>query len=185
LGSRPASPDLTLTITGSGFVESRIKGSRAALVADGDTTLLLTTYVNSTQLIAVIPTALLSNSVTAKVVLETGDVMGDDPLLSSNAVPFVVTDNTDPSRTGAIIVQGQTSTLPPKMKGSRDVSLDGGPWLSLTEGQSLTYTPVAPGGHQLLLSDPCNATHVPSTMKFTVSGGHTVTIAVAIPASCE
>lgn len=139
------SPDLTLTIEGSNFVAGRIKGSHAAWSANGDTTLLLaTTFVSSTQLTVVIPAALLSKSVTAQVLLETGDLMGDIPLLRSNALGFVITANTDPSRTSAIIVQGQTTTLPLKVKGSREVSLDGGPWLLLTEGQSLTYSPLAP-----------------------------------------
>jgi hypothetical protein len=179
------SPDLTLTITGHNFVEGRVKGSHAAWLVGGETTLLPTTYVSSTQLTVVIPAALLTNSATAQVLLKTGDPMGDVPLLSSNAVGFVVTDGTDPSMTGTIVVYGRTTTLPPKVKGSREVWLDGGPRSSLTEGQSLTYSPVAPGDHRLVLSEPCTANHVPTTMKVTVSGGQTVTITVAIPASCE
>ena len=179
------SPELTLTVTGNNFVEGRSRGSHAAWVARGDTTLLATTYVGSTQLTVAIPAALLSNSVSAQVLLKTGDPMGDVPLVSSNAVGFTVTDGTDPSMTGTIIVYGRTTTLPPKVKGSREVSLDGGPRSSLTEGQSLTYSPVAPGNHRLVLSEPCTANHVPTRMQLTVSGGQTVTITVAIPANCE
>ena len=179
------SPDLTLTITGNDFVEGRVKGSHAAWSAGGDTTLLATTYVSSTQLTVVIPAALLSNSVTAQVLLKTGDLMGDMPLVNSNGVGFTVTDGTDPSMTGTIIVYGRTTTLPPRVKGSREVSLDGGPRSSLTEGQSLSYSPVAPGDHRLVLSEPCTANHVPAMMKLTVSGGQTVTVTVDIPANCE
>jgi len=178
------SADLTLTISGNNFVEGG-QGSHAAWAVGGDTTLLSTTYVGSTRLTATIPAALLRNSVTAHVLLETGDVMGDVPLFSSNAVGFPVTDGTNPSMTGGIIVYGRTTTLPPKVKGSREASLDGSPWVRLIEGQSLTYSPVAPGDHRLALSEPCSATGAPSIMKLTVSGGQTVTIGVAIPPSCE
>jgi len=130
------SPDLTLTITGSNFVDGGPNGTYAAWSMGSDTSLLATTYVSSTQLTAVIPAALLSNSVTAQVLLETGDIMGDYPLLKSNALGFVVTDNTDPSRTGTIIVHGQTSTVAPIAKGSREVSLDGGPSVRLAETQT-------------------------------------------------
>jgi len=71
------------------------------------------------------------------------------------------------------------------VKGSREVSLDGGPWLLLTEGQSLTYSPLAPGSHRLVLSEPCTATHAPTTMKLTLLGGQTLTIPVTIPPDCE
>jgi len=179
------SPDLTLTITGNNFVEGRVMGSHAAWVANGDTTLLATTYVGSTRLTVVIPAALLSNSVIAQVLLRTGDPMGNAPLASSNAIDFVVTDNTDASMTGTIVVYGRISMLPRRAKGSREVSLDGSPWLLLTEGQSLTYTPVAPGEHRLVLSEPCSADHAPSRMKVPVSGGQTVTVPVTIPADCE
>ena len=179
------SPDLTVTITGSNFVEGRWKGSHAAWVAGGDTTLLATTYVGSGQLIGVIPAALLSKSVTAQVLLETGDVMGDLPLMSSNAVEFAVTDGTDLSRTGTIVVYGRTTTLPPRVKGSREVSLDGSPQSRLTEGQSVMYSPVALGAHRLVLSNPCGSSHTPTTMQLTVSGGQTVSVTVDIPANCE
>ena len=82
--------------------------------------------MSSTQLTVMIPAALLSNSVTAQVLLKTGDLMADAPLASCKTVGFVVTDNTDPSTTGTIIVHGRPNTLPPIAKGSREVSLDGG-----------------------------------------------------------
>ena len=179
------SPDLTLTVTGNNFGEGQSHGSHAAWVAGGDTTLLATTYVSSTRLTVVIPAALLSNAVTAKVLVKTGDLMADNPLESSNAVGFIVTDSTDSSMTGTIIVYGRTTTLGPKMKGSREVSLDGSPWANLSEGQSLIYSPVAPGDHRLVLSEPCTGDHFPSSMKVTVSEGQTVTVSVAIPANCE
>ena len=85
------SPDLTLTVMGNNFVEGRSQGSHAAWVAGGDTTLLATTYVSSTQLTVVIPAALLSSPVTAQVLLKTRDLRAGNALESSNAVGFVVT----------------------------------------------------------------------------------------------
>lgn len=177
------SADLTLTITGSNFVEGRFKGSHAAWVAGGDTTLLATIFVSRTRLIAVIPAALLSDSATAQVLLKTGDLMGDVPLLRSNAIRFTVAP-ADTLSTGTIVVYGQRTTLPPIAKGSREVSLDGGRWLQLSEGQSLAYGPVAAGSHWLALSNPCTSNHVPTAMEVTVSGHQTVTVTVDIPANC-
>lgn len=176
--------DLTLTITGSNFVEGRAKGSHAMWVADNDTTLLATTFVSSSELTAVIPAALLSNSATAQVLLKSGDLMGDVPVLRSNAVGFAVTD-TDPSRIGTIIVYGQTSALPPRAKGYREVSLDGGPWLGLSEGQSLSYSPVAAGVHRLAITNPCGFSHIPGTIDVTVSGGQTVTVTIDLGFDCS
>jgi hypothetical protein len=178
-GAVTGSPDLTLTIMGANFAGAPQGRSQAAWAANGDTTLLATTFVSSTQLTAVIPTALLSNPVTAQVLVETGDPMGDLPLSRSNAVGFTV------ARAGTIIVHGQTSTLPPIMKGSRRVSLDGGPFLVLTEGSSVIYSPVTPGAHRLLLSNPCTSTHQPSYSSVTVTEGDTVTVTVSIPGNCE
>jgi hypothetical protein len=84
------SADLKLALTGSNFLGGRHNLSQAAWSANGSTTLLATTYVNSTQLTAVVPAALLSNPVTAQVLVETGDPMGDIALSKSNSVGFSV-----------------------------------------------------------------------------------------------
>ncbi len=82
------SPDLSLTLTGAGFTA---QGSQVLWTANGRKNALATTFISSTQLIAVIPAALLENPVTAQVFVETGDPMGDIPLLPTNSINFEVT----------------------------------------------------------------------------------------------
>ncbi len=84
------SPDLKLTLTGSNFLGDRHNLSQVAWSANGSATLLTTTYINSTQLTAVVPATLLSNPVTAQVLVETGDPMLDIALSKSNLVDFRV-----------------------------------------------------------------------------------------------
>jgi IPT/TIG domain len=67
------SPDLTLTVMGSNFLGETHNFSQAVWLANSSTTLLATTFVSSTQLTAVIPSALLSNPLTAEVFVQTGD----------------------------------------------------------------------------------------------------------------
>jgi IPT/TIG domain len=85
------SGDLPLTITGHNFVGGPQDGSQAVWLAGGNTTLLPTNFVSSTQLTALIPAALLSNAVNAQVLVQTGDPMGDPPPAKSNAASFTVT----------------------------------------------------------------------------------------------
>jgi hypothetical protein len=84
--------DLKLTLTGSNFLGATHNFSQAAWVANGNATLLMTTFVSSTQLTAVVPAALLTDPITAQVLLETGDPMGDLPLTKSNSVSFSVSN---------------------------------------------------------------------------------------------
>jgi hypothetical protein len=94
------SPDLTLTITGSKF-DNRFLGQSIAFWTTDPNNLhdhgkmLNTKFVNSKQLTAVIPAALLQNSSSAQIVVLTGDVMGmSDGFFGypkSNAVTFTVT----------------------------------------------------------------------------------------------
>ena len=86
----PGSADLKLTLTGSNFLGAPHNLSQAAWSVNGTVTFLTTTFVSSTQLTAVVPAALLANPVTAQVLLETGDPMGDVPLSKSNSVSFSV-----------------------------------------------------------------------------------------------
>lgn len=84
------SSDVTLSLTGSGFKGGHFNRTQAVWRANGSVTDLATTYVSSSQLTAVVPAGLLKNAVVAQVFLLTGDVMGDIPLVQSNAIAFTV-----------------------------------------------------------------------------------------------
>lgn len=114
------SPDLTLTITGSNgqqFENATHNRSQAFWSVNGSENLLATTFVSSTTLSAVVPAALLSNPVTAQVLVETGDPEGSLPLAKSNAVSFDVT--TGSQGQGLKISVSPTSAMP----GSADLTL--------------------------------------------------------------
>nr|UXE44502.1 hypothetical protein Hi04_10k_c2476_00016 [uncultured bacterium] len=82
------SPDLTLTVKGSNFPNVANNISQVAWSANGSVTHLTTTFVNRTQLMAIVPAALLANPGTAQVLVETGDPT--DMLLKSNSVTFSI-----------------------------------------------------------------------------------------------
>jgi hypothetical protein len=84
------SADLKLTLTGSNFLGATHNFSQVAWVANGSSTLLNTTFVSTTQLTVVVPAALLTDALTAQVLLESGDPMGDLPLSKSQSVSFIV-----------------------------------------------------------------------------------------------
>jgi hypothetical protein len=63
--------------------------------------------------------------------------------------------------------------------------LDGAPWQALLEGGSLTYSPVAVGVHELVLSNPCTSTHEPSVQSVVVAANDTTALQVTIPPECE
>jgi hypothetical protein len=89
------SPEVKLTVSGSGFAAPpHHYHSQVFWVADGDTTVLATSFVSSAQLRAVVPAELLGRMDTAAVFVLTGDPMGDTPLRLSGPVTFVVTDST-------------------------------------------------------------------------------------------
>jgi len=85
------SPDLTVAITGSSFHSGPHDVSKAFWSVNGITTLLATTFVDSTHLSAVIPATLLSTPVTAQVFVETGDFASSLPIPESNSLLFTVT----------------------------------------------------------------------------------------------
>jgi hypothetical protein len=88
------SPDLTLSVTAIGaltFVGAPHNKSEVVWSANGSDTLLTTTFVSSTKLTAVIPAELLAAPFTAKVLVETGDPMGSEPLAKSGSAIFSVT----------------------------------------------------------------------------------------------
>jgi len=99
--SAPAgSSDTTLTITGSNFDNQRFHTSIVGwFTSTSDphccNTWLQTTFVSSNELIAVIPAVLLQKPVTARVLVETGDLQGISDGVSytrSNTVTFTVTE---------------------------------------------------------------------------------------------
>ena len=170
-------PDLKLTIIGSRFVAAPHQRSQVIWVANSHRTLLATSFQSSTQLTATISPALLTGPVNALVFVETEDPMGDAPLSTSDSVVFTVSSSPGEGA-GAILVYGQTTTLPPKMKGSRQISLDGSPWELLLEGHSLMYNPEAAGAHRLIMSNPCTGNHQPSFEDVNVVAGDTIVVTV-------
>jgi hypothetical protein len=85
------SGDVTVTITGTGFSGSGPHNrSFVVLSANGTDTMLVTTFISTTELTAVIPAALLVSPVTAQVFVETGDFMSDGPLPTTNKLSFSV-----------------------------------------------------------------------------------------------
>ena len=127
------SPDLTLTITGSNgqqFQNATHNRSQAFWSVNGSENLLATTFVNSTTLSAVVPAALLSNPVTAQVLVETGDPEGSLPLAKSNAVSFDVT--TGSQGQGLKISVSPTNAMP----GSADLTLT----ITASDGQFVNAT---------------------------------------------
>lgn len=90
--SAPAgSADVTLTVQGSGFRDGHFDRSRVVLTLGGTDHYLATTFVNSSELTAVIPAALLIGPAIGVVSVATGDLMGDIPLSRSGAADFTVT----------------------------------------------------------------------------------------------
>ena len=74
------SPELTLTVTGSNFVNAPHNKSLVFWIVNNSGFFLDTTFDSSTQLTAVIPAALLANPVRAHVEVGTGDPLGSEDL---------------------------------------------------------------------------------------------------------
>ena len=85
------SADLTLALTGTGFVGGGHARSRAVWSAAGVNTPLTTRFISRTRLTAVVPAALLSRPATSAVFVKTGDPVGNGPPLQSGPVEFTVT----------------------------------------------------------------------------------------------
>ena len=85
------SPDLTLTVMGSQFVNGTHTKSVVTWSVSGGDSFLRTTFDSSTQLTAVIPAPLLANPITVQILVETGDPMGSLPFSKSNSINFTVT----------------------------------------------------------------------------------------------
>ncbi len=99
-------PDLSLTLTGAGFTA---QGSQVLWTANGRKNALATTFISSTQLIAVIPAALLVNPVTAQLFVETGDPLGDIPLLQTSSINFDVTSAIANISSGIVVAGGMNT----------------------------------------------------------------------------
>ena len=88
------SPDLTLTISGSKtftFDQGGVHDTTVVWSQDGVDTPLLTTFVSSSQLTAIVPAALLASAVTANVQVQIWDHTENTLVTRSSSVPFQVT----------------------------------------------------------------------------------------------
>jgi hypothetical protein len=84
------SPDLKLSVTGSNFDSGAHRVNQIVWTAAGVSAPITATFLNTTQLTAVLPAKLLASAVTANLTVEVWDVMGDVPLATSNALKFTV-----------------------------------------------------------------------------------------------
>jgi hypothetical protein len=85
------SGDLTLRITGSGFVQQGHIGTWVLWDSEGLPTSVLATSVNSkTELTALVPATLLAIPGVARLTVQSGDLMGDDPA-QSKSLEFSIT----------------------------------------------------------------------------------------------
>ena len=84
------SPDLTITVTGTGFVDETHDKTFVVFVANGTANYLTTTFVNSTQVTAVIPAALMASPISGNIHVETGDPLASFTSSTSNSIPFNV-----------------------------------------------------------------------------------------------
>jgi IPT/TIG domain len=84
------SPDLTLTITGSNFATGNASSFHSAVVWSVNDTYLNATVVSDTQIIAVVPAALLINPIKAKISVEIWFFADSFPSGVSNSVDFTV-----------------------------------------------------------------------------------------------
>jgi hypothetical protein len=84
------SSDVTVTLLGSGF-EGQLHNRSYVFWVAGAKTLLASTFVTSGELKAVIPAALLSSPAVVRIIVLTGDSMGEIPLVESGPVTFTVT----------------------------------------------------------------------------------------------
>ena len=189
--SAPAgSPPLTLTITGANFGGTSHNQSYAVWSANGRDTPLATTFVNSTHLTALIPTALLTNPARSRCfcilgIRRTASRTGCPTSSFSSHGPTAAAGNrhdnrvrsdqhTLPTLPRAVAVQRLSRRLTRRLPVADPVRR----WL-------VTYSPVTPGTHRLLLSNPCTATHEPSAEDVSAAADESVTVEVYIPPDCE
>lgn len=85
-----SSPDITVTITGSGFGGSQQYRSGAVWLANGQQTRLATAFVNDTVLTAMVTAELLRQVGVALLSVESGDPTSDNPPTDSNPIEFAI-----------------------------------------------------------------------------------------------
>src|SRR5689334_11656169 len=179
------SPDLTVTLTGTGFAHRPHFFSVVKWSVGQQTIALPSTFVSDRQLTTVIPAILLGHPTLARIVVETGDPMSDLPPASVGTA-FTVTPAPPPSGTGTILVYGiQRSPGPPWRLEPRAVSLDGSAWRPFAAGDSVFYRNVPAGDHQLRISNPCTGSHAPTVLAVTLLNGETKTVGASMYSACE
>jgi len=115
------SPDLTLMILGlNNFTFHNGHWHSTVLWSQGGTdTPLLTTFINSSQLTAIVPATLLASAGIGNVRVETWDIIEDTLVAASSSVPFQVTSSPPPTPTPSI-----SSIFPSTVSaGSPDVTI--------------------------------------------------------------
>jgi len=113
------SPDVTVTITGQqfSFTTAPHKFNRVVWSVNGSDTILAITFASGSQITVVVPSALLTTPVEAKVRVEIWDRQGDAPEETSSSISFSV--NLPPVGTPSI-----TSISPSTVRaGSPDVTI--------------------------------------------------------------
>jgi trimeric autotransporter adhesin len=121
-GSAPVgSPDLTLTVSGSEtftFAEGGVHYSTVVWSQNGVDSPLLTTFINSSELSAIVPAALLASPVKGNVFVQIWDRIENTLVASSSTVSFQVTS------TPTIPIPAISSISPSTIAtGSPDVTL--------------------------------------------------------------
>ena len=103
--ARVGSPDLTFAISGSNkfIFHNGIWYCSVLWSQGGVDTPLLTTFVSSSQLTAIVPAGLLASAVTATVRVEIWDRIENTRVATSSSVPFQVTSSPSPTPSISVI----------------------------------------------------------------------------------
>lgn len=104
------SPDLALTITGTGFDGAGVIQSRVVWTSQGNSSSLSRTVASSTQIVATVPAALLKDQTDAQIVVQEYDNIEQLINGTSNQMSFTVTAPSTPSVVPAAEVLGTNGT---------------------------------------------------------------------------
>ena len=120
--STPAgSPDLSLTVMGSDFDGSGVIRSRVLWSADSSQTPLVTTFVSSNELTAIIPAALLQSAIKASISVQNWDHIEGVSDGVTNSIAFTVKSSTSSSA----LISPPSVTLGPSGARQFVFSIDG------------------------------------------------------------